>query len=191
MNANEFDFNLPEELIAQTPLKERTASRLLILDKETKEIRHQNFPVIKDYLQRGDCLVLNDTEVLPARLFGVKEDTGAKIEVLLLHVIENDTWETLVKPAKKVKLGTVITFGKGLKATCTKILEHGGRQLTFSYEGIFYEILPNSVCKRKRLCRSSNSWPPFHKRLIRRDKRNRCPHRDNHVTCWIRNFSSS
>ncbi|GEN30991.1 S-adenosylmethionine:tRNA ribosyltransferase-isomerase [Cerasibacillus quisquiliarum] len=141
MNANEFDFYLPEELIAQTPLKDRTASRLLILDKETKEIQHRTFPAIKDYLKRGDCLVLNDTEVLPARLYGVKEDTGAKIEVLLLHVIENDTWETLIKPAKKVKLGTVITFGKGLKATCTKILEHGGRQLTFSYEGIFYEIL--------------------------------------------------
>ncbi|TXL68078.1 tRNA preQ1(34) S-adenosylmethionine ribosyltransferase-isomerase QueA [Cerasibacillus terrae] len=142
MNVNEFDFNLPEELIAQTPLRERTASRLLVLNKQTRRIEHKYFYNIKKYLKKGDCLVLNDTRVLPARLYGMKEDTGGKIEVLLLHQSENDTWETLVKPARKVKLGTIISFGNGkLKAICTKTEEHGGRELKFIYNGVFYEIL--------------------------------------------------
>ncbi|NBJ68644.1 MULTISPECIES: tRNA preQ1(34) S-adenosylmethionine ribosyltransferase-isomerase QueA [Clostridia] len=142
MNIEEFDFDLPEELIAQTPLKERTASRLLVLNKQTKEIAHRHFPDIKEYLQPGDCLVLNNTRVLPARLHGVKEETGASIEVLLLHQVEGDSWEILAKPAKKVKLGSVIRFGDGLlTATCTEIKEHGGRVVQFAYEGIFYEVL--------------------------------------------------
>src|SRR5690625_1879619 len=142
MRIEEFDFNLPENLIAQTPLKDRTASRLFVLDKATKKIEHKHFKDIKDYLKEGDCLVLNDTRVLPARLYGSKIDTGAKIEVLLLHQQEDDKWEVLVKPAKKVKVGTKLTFGNGkLEATCIEIKEHGGRILEFSYDGIFYEIL--------------------------------------------------
>lgn len=137
-----FDFYLPEELIAQVPLKERDASRLMVLQKETGDIQHETFKSIVDYINPGDCLVLNNTRVMPARLFGVKEDTGASIEILLLKQQEDDVWETLVKPAKRVKEGTVITFGAGnLKATCVGSSEHGGRLLRFDYEGIFYEVL--------------------------------------------------
>lgn len=137
-----FDFHLPEELIAQTPLKDRTSSRLMVLNKETGQIEHEIFKNVKKYLRAGDCIVLNDTRVLPARLFGEKEDTGAKIEVLLLKQVEGDTWETLVKPAKRIKEGSVITFGNGLlSAICVGEKEHGGRLLKFSYEGIFYEVL--------------------------------------------------
>lgn len=142
MKVDLFDFNLPEELIAQTPLTERTASRLMVLDKQTGDFKHEQFRNIIDYLQAGDCLILNDTRVLPARLFGIKEDTGAKIEALLLKQVENDIWETLVKPAKRVKVGTVITFGEGrLKAKCISEGDHGGRHFEFFYEGIFYEVL--------------------------------------------------
>lgn len=137
-----FDFNLPESLIAQTPLKNRSDSRLMVLNKETGTIKHTVFKKITEYLQPGDCLVLNDTKVLPARLFGVKEDTGAKIEVLLLKQLEGDKWETLVKPAKRIKNGSEIIFGDGkLRATCVEEKEHGGRILQFHYEGIFYEVL--------------------------------------------------
>ena len=142
MKVDLFDFNLPEELIAQTPLEERTASRLMVLDKQTGDFKHEQFRHIIDYLQAGDCLILNDTRVLPARLFGVKEDSGAIIEVLFLKQVENDIWETLVKPAKRVKVGTVITFGEGrLKAKCISEGDHGGRHFEFSYDGIFYEVL--------------------------------------------------
>lgn len=142
MDINRFDFELPEELIAQTPLSDRTSSRLMVLDKEKKTIEHKHFFDIIDYLNPGDCLVLNDTRVLPARLYGSKEDTGAKIEVLLLHQMEGDRWEVLAKPAKKIKEGSVISFGDGkLKATCLEILEHGGRIVEFSYQGIFLEVL--------------------------------------------------
>jgi len=142
MKVDLFDFHLPEELIAQTPLEDRTSSRLMIVNKVTGELQHRKFKDIYEYINPGDCLVLNDTRVLPARLHGEKEDTGAHIEVLLLKQQENDKWETLVKPAKRVKEGTVITFGEGkLKAVCVKELEHGGRILDFQYEGIFYEIL--------------------------------------------------
>ncbi|KZZ86072.1 tRNA preQ1(34) S-adenosylmethionine ribosyltransferase-isomerase QueA [Bacillus sp. SJS] len=142
MKVELFDFDLPEELIAQVPLEKRDASRLMHLNKETGEISHGQFPDITRHLQPGDCLVLNDTRVLPARLFGMKEDTGAKIEVLLLKQSEGDTWETLIKPAKRVKEGTIITFGDGkLTAKCVEEQEHGGRTLHFSYEGIFYEVL--------------------------------------------------
>ncbi|MFD2628663.1 tRNA preQ1(34) S-adenosylmethionine ribosyltransferase-isomerase QueA [Oceanobacillus kapialis] len=142
MNIEDFDFHLPEELIAQTPLEDRTSSRLLVLNKNTKEIAHKTFKDIKDYFKPGDCLVLNNTRVLPARLYGVKEGTGANIEVLLLHQEQGDTWEVLVKPAKKVKEGTVLNFGDGkLRATCVGLKEHGGRIMEFSYNGIFYEVL--------------------------------------------------
>lgn len=142
MKVDLFDFHLPEELIAQVPLKNRTDSRLMVLDKKSGELKHTVFKNIKEYLSPGDCLVLNDTKVLPARLFGVKTDTGAKIEVLLLKQLEGDQWETLVKPAKRIKEGSVIDFGEGLlKAVCTETSEHGGRVLQFQYEGIFLEIL--------------------------------------------------
>lgn len=142
MNIEDFDFDLPEELIAQTPLEDRTSSRLLVLDRLTKEVEHKHFTDIKRFFKEGDCLVLNDTRVLPARLFGIKEDTGAKIEVLLLHQKEKDEWEVLAKPAKKVKVGTTLVFGEGkIHATCTGTKEHGGRIFKFSYEGIFYEVL--------------------------------------------------
>lgn len=137
-----FDFDLPERLIAQVPLEKRDASRLMVLNKQTGDITHDTFSQITDYFQKGDCLVLNNTRVLPARLFGTKEDTGAKVELLLLKQEEGDKWETLVKPAKRVKNGTVITFGDGrLKAVCTEELEHGGRKVEFQYTGIFYEVL--------------------------------------------------
>jgi S-adenosylmethionine:tRNA ribosyltransferase-isomerase len=142
MNIEDFNFDLPEELIAQTPLQDRTASRLLVLNQETGAISHKHFKDIKEYFKKGDCLVLNDTRVLPARLHGVKKDTGANIEVLLLHQQIKDTWEVLVKPAKKVKLGTELVFGDGeLRAVCTDIKDHGGRILEFTYDGIFYEVL--------------------------------------------------
>lgn len=142
MKVDLFDFDLPEELIAQVPLQNRTDSRLMVLNKQTGELKHTIFKNIKDFLREGDCLVLNDTKVLPARLFGVKKDTGAKIEVLLLKQLEGDEWETLVKPAKRVKEGTKIEFGDGiLKAVCTGTSEHGGRTFKFDYEGIFYEVL--------------------------------------------------
>jgi S-adenosylmethionine:tRNA ribosyltransferase-isomerase len=137
-----FDFNLPESLIAQTPLLNRSDSRLMVLDKKTGGLTHTVFRNITEYLNPGDCLVLNDTKVLPARLYGVKAETGANIEVLLLKQLENEEWETLVKPAKRVKAGTEIIFGEGkLKAICTEEHDHGGRILKFKYEGIFYEVL--------------------------------------------------
>ena len=146
-----FDFHLPEGHIAQTPLKNREESRLMVLDKETGETTHEVFKNITSYLKKGDCLVLNDTKVLPARLFGLKEDTGAKVEMLLLKQEENDVWEVLVKPAKRVKVGTVVTFGDGqLKATCVKELDHGGRIVEFSYEGIFYEVLDELAYEYKQ-----------------------------------------
>ena len=142
MKVEDFDFHLPEELIAQTPLLDRTASRLMVVNPFTEELEHHQFGHIVDELQPGDCLVLNDTRVLPARLMGTKEDTGANIELLLLKQTNEDEWETLVKPAKRVKVGTVVTFGEGLlKATCTGMLDHGGRTFKFEYDGIFYEIL--------------------------------------------------
>ncbi|HHQ0327014.1 TPA: tRNA preQ1(34) S-adenosylmethionine ribosyltransferase-isomerase QueA [Listeria monocytogenes] len=142
MKVEDFDFDLPEELIAQTPLLERTSSRLMVLDKKSGDIKDQHFTDIISYLNEGDALVLNDTRVLPARLHGIKDETGAHIEVLLLKQKEGNAWETLVKPAKRIRKGATITFGDGaLKAICLEELEHGGRILEFSYEGIFYEVL--------------------------------------------------
>jgi S-adenosylmethionine:tRNA ribosyltransferase-isomerase len=142
MNVKDFDFDLPQELIAQDPLLDRSSSRLLVLDKQTGEIKHKHFRDILSYLKEGDCLVINDTKVIPARLFGVKEGTEAKIEILLLKRRENDIWETLVKPGKKAKEGTVISFGDGLlKGTVIDVVEEGNRLIQFSYDGIFEEIL--------------------------------------------------
>jgi S-adenosylmethionine:tRNA ribosyltransferase-isomerase len=142
LNVNDFDFHLPEELIAQNPLQERTGSRLLVLDKRTGDMEHRTFTDLKRYLKAGDTLVLNDTRVIPARLFGVKEGTGAHIEVLLLKPLGDDRWETLVRPGKRVKPGTRIVFGEHLLvAECEGNTEVGGRIVRFEYEGIFNELL--------------------------------------------------
>ena len=124
MNVHDFYFDLPQELIAQDPIEDRSASRLLVLDKNTGEVEHKIFRDILNYLRPGDCLVINNTKVIPARLYGVKEDTGAGIEVLLLKRRENDIWETLVKPGKKAKKGTRLSFGDGLlKATVVDVVD--------------------------------------------------------------------
>ena len=142
MRKEDFYFDLPEELIAQDPLKDRSSSRLLVLDKETGDVSHQTFTDVIDYLNEGDCLVINETKVIPARLFGEREGTEAKIEVLLLKRGENDTWETLVRPGKKAKIGTKILFGGGLLVgEVVDIVEEGNRLIRFTYEGIFEEIL--------------------------------------------------
>lgn len=137
-----FDYELPEELIAQTPLLDREASRMLVVDRQTGELSHEHFFDITKHLRAGDTLVLNDTKVIPARLFGVKEETGAKIELLLLKEEEDHTWEALVKPSKRIKVGTKVTFGNGLlEATCVKELPEGRRAMRFKFDGIFNEIL--------------------------------------------------
>lgn len=142
MDIELFDYDLPEELIAQTPLKKRDTSRLMVLDKETGDVEHKHFYDILDYLKPGDVLVRNNTKVIPARLYGLKEETGGHVEVLLLKDLHDDLWECLVGNAKIVKLGTVITFGDGrLKAQCTEIREEGIRIFKMIYDGIFYEIL--------------------------------------------------
>ncbi|TCP32258.1 S-adenosylmethionine--tRNA ribosyltransferase-isomerase [Scopulibacillus darangshiensis] len=142
MDVSMFDFDLPEELIAQTPLKERTASRLMVLSPENGTVQHRHFTDLTQYLNPGDCLVLNDTKVLPARLLGVKEDTGAKIEVLLLKQTVGDEWECLVKPAKRIKVGSTVVFGEGqLQAECTGVKDEGRRMMIFRYQGIFHEVL--------------------------------------------------
>jgi S-adenosylmethionine:tRNA ribosyltransferase-isomerase len=142
MDVKDFYYDLPEELIAQDPLEDRSASRLMVLDKTTGEVTHKIFKDILDYLHPGDCLVLNNTKVIPARLFGVKEDTQAHIEILLLKRKENDIWETLVKPGKKAKVGTILSFGDGLlKGEVIDVVEDGNRLIQFHYEGIFEEIL--------------------------------------------------
>ena len=142
MRTDDFDFELPEELIAQTPIKNRDQSRMLVLDKKTGEIEHKHFNNILDYLNENDVLVLNDTKVMPARLYGQKEETNALIEVLLLKEKTNNTWECLVKPAKRVKIGTVVNFGDGiLKAKCIEIKDEGIRVFKLIYDGILYEIL--------------------------------------------------
>lgn len=142
MDVHQFDFDLPERLIAQHPLADRTSSRLLVLRKETGELSHRKFTDLLDYLQAGDVLVLNDSRVMPARLIGVKADTGAKIELLLLRSLGDDRWETLAKPGKRVKIGSEIVFGEGLlRCICEGITDTGGRIIRFCYDGIFYEIL--------------------------------------------------
>ena len=142
MKTDDFDYYLPEELIAQTPLEKRDSSRLLVLDRKTGEIEHKHFTDIVDYLEEGDTLVLNDTKVLPARLIGTKEETGAVIEVLLLKNISGDKWECLTKPARRIKKGTIVSFGNGqLKMKCLEEFDEGIRHFEMIYDGIFYEIL--------------------------------------------------
>ncbi|MFL2099179.1 tRNA preQ1(34) S-adenosylmethionine ribosyltransferase-isomerase QueA [Desemzia sp. FAM 23991] len=142
LTTEDFDFELPEELIAQTPLADRSSSKLLVLNKETGEVKDTHFTSILDELNPGDALVMNDTRVLPARLYGVKPETGGHVEVLLLKNNEGDNWETLIKPAKRAKTGTMIQFGDGrLKAVVKEELEHGGRIVEFTYDGIFLEVL--------------------------------------------------
>lgn len=142
MKTSDFNFDLPQELIAQDPLEDRSSSRLMVLNKESGEIAHRIFHDITEYLHPGDCLVINDTKVIPARLIGTKEDTGAHIEILLLKRKENDVWETLVKPGKKCRPGARVVFGNGeLKAEIVDVLEDGNRLVHFEYEGIFEEVL--------------------------------------------------
>lgn len=142
LKKSDFYFDLPQELIAQDPLEDRSASRLLVLHRETGAVEHRHFKEITNYLRPGDCLVLNNTKVIPARLMGVKEDTGAAIEVLLLKRRENDVWETLVKPGKKARPGTKLIFGDGcLRAKVLDVVEEGNRLIQFFYEGIFEEVL--------------------------------------------------
>lgn len=142
MKTADFYYDLPQELIAQDPLEDRASSRLMVLDKETGERTHTDFHHIVDYLRPGDCLVINDTKVIPARLIGQREETGGKVEVLLLKRHEDNVWETLVKPGKKARPGMKIVFGDGLlTATVLEVIEDGNRLIRFEYEGIFEEIL--------------------------------------------------
>ncbi len=142
MNVSDFDYELPEELIAQHPNEKRDEARLLVLNREEKTIEHKIFKDIIDYLKPGDCLVINNTKVIPARLYGVREDTGANIEFLLLKRIENDTWDVMVRPGKKLKTGAKVNFGNGiLKGEIKDVLENGDRIVEFKYDGIFNEIL--------------------------------------------------
>ncbi|MEG1416564.1 MAG: tRNA preQ1(34) S-adenosylmethionine ribosyltransferase-isomerase QueA [Clostridium sp.] len=142
MKVSDFYFDLPEELIAQEPLEQRDNSRLLVLDKETGEVEHKHFKDVLDYFNEGDCLVLNNSRVIPARLFGIKKETGAKIEFVLLKRVDKDKWETLVKPGKKAKPGTSFVFGNGeLECEVLETTEIGGRIIEFKYEGIFEEVL--------------------------------------------------
>ena len=142
MNTADFDFHLPEELIAQTPLEKRDSSRLLIVDRETGQFSDQHFDNIIDQLEPGDALVMNNTRVLPARLYGTKPETGGHVELLLLKNTQGDFWEVLAKPAKRLRVGTRVSFGDGrLTATVTEELEHGGRIVRFDYQGIFLEVL--------------------------------------------------
>ncbi len=163
MRLEEFDYYLPEELIAQTPIKQRDASRLMVLDKKTGELVHKHFYDIIDYLNKGDTLVLNDTKVLPARLIGEKVSTKAVIEVLLLKNIEGDTWECLVKPARRIHVGDVVSFGDGLlKLTCIDVKDEGIRVFEASFKGMFYELLDKL---------GTMPLPPYiHKKLEDKDR---------------------
>ncbi len=142
MDVKDFYYDLPEELIAQDPLEKRSNSRLMVLDKKSGDVYHRHFYDIKEYLKPGDCLVVNNTKVIPARLYGSRENTGGKVEILLLKRVRDDVWETLVKPGKKARVGDRIEFGEGLlKAEIIDVVEEGNRLVRFEYEGIFEEIL--------------------------------------------------
>ena len=175
MKTDDFDFYLPEKLIAQTPLEQRDSSRLLVLDKKTVKISHRQCTDIIDYMEKGDTLVLNDTKVIPARLYGVKEETGAVIEVLLLKDEGNSVWECLTRPAKRIHEGNVISFGNGkLKARCTECLDEGIRKFKLEYKGILYEILDEL---------GEMPLPPYiHKKL--KDK-------DRYQTVYAKNVGSA
>ena len=175
MKTDDFNYNLPEELIAQTPLEKRDNSKLMILDRETGEIKHEIFHNIINYLNKGDILVLNDTKVMPARIIGEKTDTKAVVELLLLKNMNDDTWECLAKPAKRIKKGTTLSFGNGLlKATCVDIGEEGIRIMSFKYNGIFYEILDKL---------GSMPLPPYIKEKLQ-DK-------DRYQTVYAKNIGSA
>lgn len=162
MKTEDFNYNLPEGLIAQTPLKNRDQSRLMVLDKATGEIEHKHFYDIIDYLEEGDVLVLNDTKVMPARLYGIKEETGSHIEILMLKEIETDTWECLSRPAKRIDIGTIVDFGGLLKAKCVQIKEEGIRVFKLHYQGILYEILDKL---------GEMPLPPYiHEKLLDKDR---------------------
>ena len=164
MKTEDFDFNLPQELIAQTPLKDRASSRLLVLDKATGEIEHKEFRNIVDYLHAGDVLVINDTKVIPARLMGVKEDTGAVIELLLLKDIGNDVWECLSRPQKRLHVGTIVKFSDLLSARVIELLDEGVTRVKLIYSGILLEILD-------RL--GEMPLPPYiHEKLAEKDRYN-------------------
>ena len=142
MNKSDFYYDLPEELIAQEPVTPRDASRLMVLDRDTGEIAHRHFYDIADELQAGDCLVINDTKVLPARLYGIKQPTGARVEFLLLNQKSGDVWECITGPGRKAQTGTVFSFGDGLmQGTVKEVLENGNRLVEFSYDGVFFEVL--------------------------------------------------
>ena len=175
VKTDDFNYNLPEELIAQTPLEKRDNSKLMVVDKQTGEIRHEMFSNIINYLNSDDILVLNDTKVMPARIIGEKNDTKAVIELLLLKNLENDNWECLAKPAKRIKEGTIVTFGDGLlNATCIGTGEEGIRIMKFTYNGIFYEILDKL---------GSMPLPPYIKEKLE-DK-------DRYQTVYAKNIGSS
>lgn len=175
VRTDDFDYYLPEELIAQTPIEKRDNSKLMIVDKNTGEITHEVFHNIINYLDKDDVLVLNDTKVIPARIIGEKKDTGAVIELLLLKNIDGDKWEVLAKPAKRVKVGTELSFGDGvLRAICCDVGEEGIRIITFKYSGIFYEILDKL---------GSMPLPPYiHEKL--KDK-------DRYQTVYAKNLGSA
>ena len=175
MKTDDFDYYLPEELIAQTPLAKRDSSRLMVLDRKTGAIKHDVFHNIINYLEKDDVLVLNDTKVMPARIIGEKTDTKAIIELLLLKNTENDNWSVLAKPAKRIKVGTVISFGNGiLKAKCINVGEEGLREVIFIYNGIFYEILDKL---------GSMPLPPYIKEKLK-DK-------DRYQTVYAKNIGSA
>lgn len=141
MKTDDFDYNLPEELIAQVPIKKRDSSKLMVLDKNTGEVSHKHFSDIIDYLNEDDVLVVNDSKVIPARIIGIKEETNAVIEILMLKNIENDVWECLCKPAKRISVGTIVKFGDKLKCECVGVFDEGIRHFKFIYDGILMEIL--------------------------------------------------
>ena len=190
MKTADFDYDLPQELIAQDPLEQRDSSRLLILDKETGERTHKIFHDIIDYLHEGDCLVINNTKVIPARLIGEREGTGGKVEVLLLKRRSDNVWETLVKPGKKARPGMRLSFGGGLlHAEVQEVVDEGNRLIRFEYEGIFEEILDLLGC----LCLSISRIRSRIRTVIRRympSMRDRRLHRRQvfilRRSCWSR-----
>ena len=195
MNVKDFDFELPQELIAQDPLADRSSSRLLILDKKTGALRHEVFRHITDELKAGDCLVINNTKVIPARLLGIREETGAAVETLLLKRRERDVWEVLTRPGKKTRPGTVLSFGGGLlQATVLEVIEDGNRLIRFQYEGIFEELLDRlgqmplppyitHELKDKSRYQTVYAGPAFYKGAVGRDRRKGRTDRPGYAPC--------
>ena len=213
MRTADFYYDLPQELIAQDPLEDRSSSRLMHLDKETGELEHTDFKHILNYLKPGDCLVVNDTKVIPARLYGHKKETGAVIEILLLKRRENDIWECLVKPGKKARPGAVIDFGEGLlTGEIIDVVDEGNRLIQFHYEGIFEEILDQLgemplppyithklqdknryqtvYAKTRRICGRTHCRITFYTGTSGSGKRDGCEHCACHPSCRSWNFPS-